>query len=107
MVRQLFWGRMSPPKIVGFSALYFLFFSGLFAYHAIRTLAFAQPDELTWYLSECPLGRLIAIFFIWIIQSPVMILRFLQMGIQALLLGFLTDWGIQFLRRHVQLFIRR
>jgi len=96
---------MSPLRVVGFSVLYFLLFSGLFAYDTVRVLAVAQPDELIWYLGECPPERLTAIFFAWIIRNPILILSFLGMSIQALVLGFLTDWGIQTLRRHMRPFV--
>jgi len=96
---------MRPLRVIGFSVLYFLLFSGFFAYNTVRVLAVAQPDELIWYLSECPSERLIAILFAWIIRNPIMILSFLGMSIQALILGFLTDWGIQTLRRHMRPFV--
>jgi len=93
---------MRPLRVVGFSVLYFPLFSSLFAYNTVRVLAAAQPDELIWCLSECPPERLIAIFFAWIIRNPIMILSFLGMSIQALVLGFLTGWGMQTLRRHMR-----
>ena len=97
---------MSLLRVVGFSALYFLLFSSVCAYQTVRVLAIAQPDELIWYLSECPPERLIAIFFMWVVRSPVIVLTVLQLGVQALVLGALTDWGIQTLRRHIRPFIR-
>ena len=92
---------MSPLRVVGLSILYFLLSSGLFVYNTVRVLAVAQPDELIWYLSECPPDRLIAIFFAWIVRNPIIILSFFGVSIQALILGFLTDRGIQVLRRRL------
>jgi hypothetical protein len=97
---------MNPLRVVGLSAIYLLLFSTLLVYHTVRTLAVAQPDELIWYLSEFPPERLIAAFFMWVISNPVIALVFLQMGIQALILGFVTDWGIQVLRRRIRIFNR-
>lgn len=92
---------MRTIRVLGFSVIYFLLFTGYFIYLTIQTLAIVQPDELVWYLQH-PYESLVSMIIKWG-RNPSMILTFLQMMVHSLLLGFITEWGYRFLRRRFRL----
>jgi hypothetical protein len=92
---------VKPIRVLGFSVVFFLLYTVYFVYFEIRTLAMSQPNELIWYL-QLPLESMIPMILKWVSRNPLLILTFLQIVIQALVLGLLTELAWNFLRRHLR-----
>jgi len=86
-------------RALGFAAIY------LFV-HIISIVFFTvKPHlgspELEWYFQH-PLYTLTVIFG-ELIRSPILILSFLSLVLYSFILGFVTDWFLSALKRHIQL----
>jgi hypothetical protein len=88
-------------RVLCFSIFYLALSVGYFTYLAVRMLATVEPDTLIWYFSEYSLDRLIVMLLLWITNSPMTTLGLVGMLIASFILGFLTEFGIQYLRRLV------
>ena len=95
--------KMRFVRVLGFSVLYFLLFTGYFLFLTIQTLAAVQPHELIWYLQH-PLESLASMIIKWG-RNPLMVMTFLRMMFGALILGFMTEWGYGLFRKRFRLAI--
>ncbi|MFQ6064373.1 MAG: hypothetical protein ACE5L6_02750 [Candidatus Bathyarchaeia archaeon] len=91
--------KMRWIRVLVFAAIYFLIYVFSAVYFMVRT--YSGTSELTWYLQH-PWIALHTIFG-ELIRSPLLMLSLFLMMLQSFILGFVTDWALRTIRKHIRL----
>ena len=95
--------KMRWIRVFVFATVYFCIYATSIVYFTIQSLS--GIPEYSWYFRDpwIALRTIFSYALFEVPQSPLMMLSLFTIIAKSFFLGFITDWGLRILRRHIQL----
>jgi len=95
--------KMRWTRVLVLATFYFFIYVASAVLFLIKS--YSGSSELAWYLQNpwIALRTIFGFILFELPQSPLLILTLFVVILQSFILGFITEWGLRILVRHVQL----